>query len=46
MIIKKPPVVAVMGHIDHGKSTLLSYIRNSQKEILGKDKRRTSKRSS
>jgi translation initiation factor IF-2 len=33
MIIKKPPVVAVMGHIDHGKSTLLSYIRNSQKEI-------------
>jgi translation initiation factor IF-2 len=26
----KPPIVAIMGHIDHGKSTLLDYIRKTQ----------------
>ncbi len=29
----RPPVVAIMGHIDHGKSTLLSYIRKSKEPL-------------
>lgn len=31
--IPRGPIVAVMGHIDHGKSTLLSYIRKSTKPL-------------
>jgi translation initiation factor IF-2 len=29
-ITTRPPIVAIMGHIDHGKSTLLDYIRKTQ----------------
>jgi translation initiation factor IF-2 len=32
-VIERAPVVVIMGHIDHGKSTLLSYIRKSNKPL-------------
>src|SRR3989344_6211890 len=32
-LTERPPVVAIMGHIDHGKSTLLAYIRKSSKPL-------------
>jgi len=28
-VVERPPVIVVMGHIDHGKSKLLDYIRKS-----------------
>ena len=41
-IIPRAPVVVVMGHIDHGKSTLLDYIRKTniaENEIGGKNQK-------
>jgi len=29
-LIERPPIIVIMGHIDHGKSSLLDYIRKSK----------------
>lgn len=29
-LVERPPIISIMGHVDHGKTSILDYIRKTQ----------------